>query len=172
MTPYEILGVAASATEQEITKAYRKKAFQHHPDRNPGDKEAEEMFKQVQNAYEILTDTDYKPPSRRRTYQPPPKDPNNWIKDAPPPTHDLWGNPIGKDGNVYEKPPPPPRRTVVVPRPPEPPPVDVWKGVYGKEHRFNQLYWQQYEKLKKTMAYEEPDKFWQALDEWVKQNKK
>jgi curved DNA-binding protein CbpA len=170
MSPYEILGVAASATEQEINKAYRRLLKTFHPDRNPGDKEAEDKYKQVQDAYDSLTKTDHRP-SRRRTYQQPPKDPNNWIKDAPPPTHDLWGNPIGKDANQRQTYTPPVRRKVV-PKQPEEPPVDVWKGTYGKASRFSQAYWEQYEKLKKKMAYEEPEKFWEALAEWVRQNKK
>lgn len=53
---YQILGVAKNATETEIHKAYRKLAMQYHPDRNPGDKEAEEKFKQIQEAYETLHD--------------------------------------------------------------------------------------------------------------------
>lgn len=53
---YQILGVARTATESEIQKAYRKLAMQYHPDRNPGDKEAEEKFKQVQEAYDTLHD--------------------------------------------------------------------------------------------------------------------
>lgn len=54
---YEILGVQKSATEAEIKKAYRKLAMQYHPDRNPGDKEAEEKFKQINEAYAVLSDT-------------------------------------------------------------------------------------------------------------------
>jgi DnaJ-class molecular chaperone len=54
--PYEVLGVSKSASADEITKAYRKLARQFHPDRNPGDKEAEAKFKEVQNAYDILND--------------------------------------------------------------------------------------------------------------------
>lgn len=54
--PYEVLGVARSATDEEITKVYRKLARQYHPDRNPGDKEAEAKFKEIQNAYDILSD--------------------------------------------------------------------------------------------------------------------
>lgn len=57
---YEILGVSKSATAEEIKKAYRKVAMQFHPDRNPGDKEAEEKFKEAAEAYEILSDADKK----------------------------------------------------------------------------------------------------------------
>jgi molecular chaperone DnaJ len=53
---YDILGVTRSATEEEIKKAYRKLALTYHPDRNHGDKEAEEKFKEINQAYEILGD--------------------------------------------------------------------------------------------------------------------
>ena len=53
---YEVLGVSRSASADEIAKAYRKLARQHHPDRNPGDKQAETRFKEIQNAYDTLSD--------------------------------------------------------------------------------------------------------------------
>ena len=56
MDYYEILGVDRSASADEIKKAYRKAALKYHPDRNPGDKEAEEKFKQAARAYEVLSD--------------------------------------------------------------------------------------------------------------------
>ena len=55
---YEILGVAKSAPTEDIKKDYRKVAMQYHPDRNPGDKSAEEKFKEAAEAYEILSDAD------------------------------------------------------------------------------------------------------------------
>src|SRR5438105_7480514 len=60
---YETLGVARGASEEDIRKAYRKLARKYHPDLNPGDKSAEDRFKKVQSAYDILSD-----PKKRQMY--------------------------------------------------------------------------------------------------------
>jgi molecular chaperone DnaJ len=57
---YEVLGVSRSATPDEIKKSYRKLAIQFHPDKNPGDKAAEEKFKEASEAYEVLSDAQKK----------------------------------------------------------------------------------------------------------------
>jgi molecular chaperone DnaJ len=61
--PYEILGVAKTASAEEIKKAYRKLAHQYHPDKNPDNKSSEDKFKEINNAYEILSD-----PKKRASY--------------------------------------------------------------------------------------------------------
>lgn len=63
---YRILGVDKNASPEEIKKSYRKKALKYHPDRNPGDKEAEEKFKEVAEAYDILSS-----PEKKRNYDNP-----------------------------------------------------------------------------------------------------
>ena len=60
---YEVLGVEKTASVEEIKKAYRKKAIQYHPDKNPGDKQAEENFKEAAEAYDVLSD-----PQKRQRY--------------------------------------------------------------------------------------------------------
>jgi molecular chaperone DnaJ len=60
---YVVLGVSRNASADEIKKAYRQMALQYHPDRNPGDKEAEEKFKEAAEAYSVLGD-----PEKRSMY--------------------------------------------------------------------------------------------------------
>ncbi|HEX8990272.1 MAG TPA: J domain-containing protein [Anaerolineales bacterium] len=60
---YRILGIERSASADDVRKAYRKLAMQHHPDRNPGNKEAEEKFKEINEAYQVLSD-----PQKRSRY--------------------------------------------------------------------------------------------------------
>src|SRR4051812_14291236 len=61
--PYAALGVGKKASDDEIKKAYRKLVREHHPDRNPDDPKAEDRFKEIQGAYDILSD-----PDKRREY--------------------------------------------------------------------------------------------------------
>ncbi len=60
---YDLLGVNRNSSEDEIKKAYRKLALKYHPDRNPGDKQAEEKFKEVSEAYQVLSE-----PQKRAQY--------------------------------------------------------------------------------------------------------
>jgi DnaJ-class molecular chaperone len=60
---YKILGIEKSADKDELKKAYRKLARKHHPDVNPGDKASEEKFKEINEAYEVLSD-----PEKRKKY--------------------------------------------------------------------------------------------------------
>jgi curved DNA-binding protein len=76
---YKILGVERKATEDEIRKAYRKLAMQYHPDRNPGDKQAEERFKEINEAYQVLSD-----PNKRTHYDRLGSDYSSWQRRGAP----------------------------------------------------------------------------------------
>src|SRR5690242_17315626 len=80
---YKILGLTPAATPAEVKKAYRKLAFEHHPDRNPGDPQAAARFIEITEAYETLYD-----PNRRRVYDrtyKPSAGPKHGTGAAPPP---------------------------------------------------------------------------------------
>ena len=84
---YEILGVARTAKDDEIKKAYRKLARKYHPDLNPNNKQSEEKFKEIQEAYEVLSDTE-----KRRKYDQLGANWKNGADFTPPPN---WGGPGG-----------------------------------------------------------------------------
>jgi curved DNA-binding protein len=89
---YEILGVARAAKEEEIKKVYRKLARKYHPDLNPNNKQAEEKFKEVQEAYEVLSD-----PEKRQKYDQLGANWKNGADFTPPPN---WGTGGGFEGTI------------------------------------------------------------------------
>src|SRR4029078_12657367 len=84
---YEILGVPRTAKEDEIKKSYRKLARKYHPDLNPNNKQSEEKFKEIQEAYEVLSDAD-----KRKRYDQLGANWKNGAEFTPPPN---WGGPGG-----------------------------------------------------------------------------
>lgn len=82
---YKVLGVDRSATEDEIKRNYRKLALDHHPDRNPGDNSAEEKFKEINEAYQVLSD-----PEKRKRYDHLGESYTNWQRDGGTPGGFNW----------------------------------------------------------------------------------
>ena len=76
---YKVLGVERNASEEAIRKAYRKLAMQYHPDRNPNDKQAEERFKEINEAYQVLSDS-----QKRSHYDQLGSDYSNWQRRGAP----------------------------------------------------------------------------------------
>lgn len=174
---YGVLGVSTNATQDEIKAAFRKKAMECHPDRC-FESDASQRFNEIKEAYDALTNPNYKP--NQKTSATPHKNsnlykkkyrksnnPENWIIDAPPPTHDVWGNPCKNDRDIEQKQEVRtlPKNIPIQKREPE---VDLWKSTETQKSLFNKKYWLEYNRLKKTMAYDEPDRFWKALDDWMK----
>jgi curved DNA-binding protein len=91
---YKILGVERNASEDDIRKAYRKLAMQYHPDRNPNDKQAEERFKEINEAYQVLSDS-----KKRAHYDRLGSDYSNWQRRGAPGDFD-WGQYEGFPGGV------------------------------------------------------------------------
>jgi curved DNA-binding protein len=86
---YKILGVERNASEDDIRKAYRKLAMQYHPDRNPNDKQAEERFKEINEAYQVLND-----PTKRAHYDRLGSDYSTWQRRGAPGDFN-WGDYVG-----------------------------------------------------------------------------
>jgi hypothetical protein len=104
MDCYKLLGVARTATLEEISAAYRRLALEYHPDRNPAP-EAAQRFKEVTAAYEILREPGKRaiydsknPPKTVKPVKRPATDPNmgRWYT-PPPPKYDIWGQPLPAD---------------------------------------------------------------------------
>jgi len=113
MDYYEILGVARNATHEDIVKAYRQKALQHHPDKNPGNPESAEEFKKCAEAFETLGDPNkkhrydmktrpkrWKRPKSKKKYKGDDflNDPNlGNCKTPSAPTYDIWGRKLSPE---------------------------------------------------------------------------
>jgi curved DNA-binding protein len=94
---YKILGVARDASASEIKGAYRKLAMQYHPDRNPGDKQAEERFKEMNESYQVLSD-----PQKRARYDQLGDSYSQWQQQGTPGNFN-WGQWTGQPGGSYQE---------------------------------------------------------------------
>jgi curved DNA-binding protein len=97
---YQVLGVGKAADEKEIKQAYRKLALKFHPDRNQGDKQAEEKFKEINEAYQVLSD-----PEKRQRYDQLGDSYTRYTQHGGAPGNFNWAdwyaqNPVGRSGNV------------------------------------------------------------------------
>jgi curved DNA-binding protein len=94
---YQILGVPRNASAEDIKKAYRKLAMQYHPDRNPGDKQAEERFKEMNEAYQVLSD-----PQKRTRYDQLGDSYSQWQQQGTPGNFN-WGQWTAQPGSGYQQ---------------------------------------------------------------------
>ena len=93
---YQILGVPRNASANEIKGAYRKLAMQYHPDRNPGDKQAEERFKEMNEAYQVLSD-----PQKRARYDQLGESYSQWQQQGTPGNFN-WGQWTAQPGGYQQ----------------------------------------------------------------------
>jgi curved DNA-binding protein CbpA len=176
MNWHEILGVTQNATIAEIKSAYRKKCLEYHPDkcRLPN---AAQKFIEANNAYRALTDPTYKP-SAPPAPRPQPK-PQVRPQPRPQPRYNIWGREETNEQKVNDSlwarfqndfyKPAEYRPSIPIPKPPE---IDLWAQTVTESENFTKDYWKKYKELKSSLAYEEPDKFWDALDEWTSERRK
>lgn len=96
---YQVLGVSRTASEEDIKRAYRKLAMQYHPDRNPGDKKAEDKFKEINEAYQVLSD-----PQKRERYNQLGESYTQWTQRGGAPGGFNWADwfTTQQGGNVYQ----------------------------------------------------------------------
>ncbi len=138
---YKTLGVGRKASQEEIKKAYRKLALQYHPDRNPNNKEAEEKFKDLNEAYQVLSD-----PEKRSHYDRLGSDYSRWQQQGSPGDGFNWGQWSGNGGG---------RRVEYTS------PEDIFSGKGGFSDFFQQIFGGGFapagqQRTRQPQAYEQP----------------